>query len=52
MAMPPPSLDATFGLADRQGLPVDIHLHERGAIGLASLNGICERAGRLACRAG
>lgn len=41
------SLDATFGLADRQGLPVDIHLHERGAIGLASLNGICDRARAL-----
>lgn len=40
-------LDAVFGLADRHGKGVDIHLHEPGELGLFSLELIVERARAL-----
>jgi cytosine deaminase len=36
-------LDIVFGLAERHGAPVDIHLHEEGRIGCASMRAIAER---------
>ena len=36
-------LDVVFGLAERHGAPVDIHLHERGRDGCATLRAIAER---------
>ena len=36
-------LDVVFGLAERYGAPVDIHLHERGRAGCATLRAIAER---------
>lgn len=40
-------LDIVFGLAERHGVPVDIHLHEAGAGGCASLRAIAERTRAL-----
>ncbi len=40
-------LDAVFGLADRHGKPVDIHLHEPAELGLFSLELIVERTRAL-----
>nr|WP_282571884.1 amidohydrolase family protein [Roseomonas acroporae] len=40
-------LDVVFGLAERFGRPVDIHLHEPGALGAFSLELILERAEAL-----
>lgn len=40
-------LDAVFALADRHGKPVDIHLHEPGALGAFSLEMIVERTRAL-----
>lgn len=40
-------LDAVFGLAERRGVGVDIHLHETGELGLFSLELIVERARAL-----
>jgi cytosine/creatinine deaminase len=37
------SLAVTFGLADRFGKPIDIHLHEPGEIGASAVAKICER---------
>jgi cytosine deaminase len=37
-------LDVVFGLADRHGKPVDLHLHDRGLPGLAQLRAIADRA--------
>jgi cytosine/creatinine deaminase len=36
-------LDALFALAQRTGAPIDIHLHEPGAVGLATIAAIVER---------
>ncbi|WP_167108497.1 amidohydrolase [Amycolatopsis granulosa] len=36
-------LDILFGLAERHGVPVDVHLHEPGELGLFSLGKIIER---------
>ncbi len=40
-------LDAIFALADKKGVPVDIHLHEPGELGLFSLEEICARTKAL-----
>lgn len=44
---PKGSLDVVFGLADRHGKPVDIHLHELGELGAFSLEMIFERTRAL-----
>src|SRR5690606_14538230 len=36
-------LDIVFGLAEKYGLPIDIHLHEPGDLGLFSIDLIVER---------
>jgi cytosine deaminase len=36
-------LDVVFGLASRHGAPVDIHLHEAGLVGCATMRAIAER---------
>ena len=41
------SLDALFALAARHGVPVDIHLHEAGAVGARSLALILDRTEAL-----
>ena len=40
-------LDVVFGLAERHGRPVDIHLHEPGELGAFSLELILERTAAL-----
>jgi cytosine deaminase len=40
-------LDILFGLADRHGKPMDIHLHDRGPAGLAELRAIAGRTEAL-----
>ena len=40
-------LDAVFGLAEKHGKPVDIHLHEAGEMGAFSVEMIVERARAL-----
>jgi cytosine/creatinine deaminase len=40
-------LDAVFGLADRYGVPVDIHLHEPAELGAFSMELIVERTKAL-----
>jgi cytosine/adenosine deaminase-related metal-dependent hydrolase len=40
-------LDVVFGLAERHGSPIDIHLHERGELGAFSLELILERTEAL-----
>ncbi|MFD3607851.1 amidohydrolase [Streptomyces atroolivaceus] len=40
-------LDLVFGIADRHGIGVDIHLHDRGAKGLEALRGIIARTRAL-----
>lgn len=40
-------LDAVFGLAERHGAPVDIHLHEPGEMGAFSMELIIERTRAL-----
>lgn len=40
-------LDAIFGIAERHGVGVDIHLHEPGELGLFSLQEICARTTAL-----
>jgi cytosine deaminase len=44
---PVASLDALFAIADRRGCPVDIHLHEPGAMGAFSLGLILDRTHAL-----
>ncbi|WP_329490690.1 amidohydrolase [Kitasatospora sp. NBC_01246] len=39
----PSQLDQVFGLAERYGLPLDIHLHDTGERGLAPLHDIAAR---------
>ncbi|WP_455352166.1 amidohydrolase [Streptomyces sp. SYSU K217416] len=41
-------LDLLFGLAERRGVPLDIHLHDGGASGLAQLTAIARRTAALA----
>ena len=36
-------LDTVFGIAERQGVGIDIHLHEAGELGLFSVQEICAR---------
>ncbi|WAM15407.1 amidohydrolase family protein [Rhodococcus sp. JS3073] len=36
-------LDTVFGIAERHGLPIDIHLHDTGETGTATLTDIAER---------
>lgn len=40
-------LDAVFGLAERVGRGVDVHLHETGELGAFTLELICERVAAL-----
>ncbi|MBL1291528.1 amidohydrolase family protein [Streptomyces sp. For3] len=40
-------LDLVFGIADRHGIGVDIHLHDRGAKGTEALRGIIDRTRAL-----
>ncbi|MHC6591531.1 amidohydrolase [Arthrobacter sp. C152] len=40
-------LDIVFGLAEKYGLPVDVHLHEPGQLGLFSMELILERTRAL-----
>ena len=40
---PKGQLDAVFGLAERHGKPIDIHLHEDGELGAFSMEMIIER---------
>ncbi|CAH1677568.1 Cytosine deaminase [Hyphomicrobiales bacterium] len=40
-------LDAIFGLAEKYGRPIDIHLHERGEMGAFSMDLIIERTRAL-----
>jgi cytosine deaminase len=40
-------LDIVFGLAERHGKPIDIHLHETGELGLFTLDLILERTEAL-----
>lgn len=44
---PAKSLDVLFGLADRHGKPVDIHLHEPGELGAFALDLILDRVAAL-----
>lgn len=44
---PEEQLDLVFGLADRYGVGLDLHLHERGDQGLASLRRILDRTRAL-----
>lgn len=44
---PAKSLDVLFGLADRHGKPVDIHLHEPGELGAFTLDLILDRVAAL-----
>jgi len=41
------SLDTLFGIAERRGCPIDIHLHEPGAMGAFSLDLILQRTAAL-----
>jgi cytosine/creatinine deaminase len=43
-------LDTVFGIADRKGAKIDIHLHERGELGLFELELIVERTRALGMR--
>lgn len=40
-------LDVVFGLAEKFGVPVDVHLHERGSLGAFSIELIAERTAAL-----
>jgi cytosine/adenosine deaminase-related metal-dependent hydrolase len=40
-------LDTIFGMADRKGAKIDIHLHEPGELGLYEMNLICDRTAAL-----
>ncbi|MFJ8885484.1 amidohydrolase [Streptomyces sp. NPDC102402] len=44
---PEEQLDAVFGIADRHGVGLDIHLHDRGAKGLEAMRGIIDRTRAL-----
>lgn len=45
-------LDIVFGLAQKHGRPIDIHLHEPGEMGAFSLDLILERTAALGLRGG
>lgn len=47
---PAQSLDVLFGLADKHGKPLDIHLHEPGELGAFSLDLILDRVRALDMR--
>lgn len=47
---PAQSLDLLFGLADKHGKPIDIHLHEPGELGAFSLDLILDRVQALGMR--
>lgn len=49
-ADPVEHLDIVFGLADKHGVPIDIHLHEPGELGLFSLRLTLERVRALGLR--
>ena len=36
-------LDGIFGIAEKHGVGIDIHVHEPGEVGIHSIEGICER---------
>ncbi|MEU7118830.1 amidohydrolase [Streptomyces zaomyceticus] len=40
-------LDVVFGIADRHGVGVDIHLHDRGEKGMRAMHGIVDRTRAL-----
>lgn len=40
-------LDTIFGMADRKGAKIDIHLHEPGELGLYEMGLICDRTAAL-----
>lgn len=40
-------LDAVFGIAERFGVGIDLHLHDQGETGLSALLAICERSKAL-----
>lgn len=40
-------LDTIFGIADRKGAKIDIHLHEPGELGLYEIGLICDRTAAL-----
>src|SRR5438270_7676759 len=44
---PAGQLDGIFGIAERRGVGLDIHLHEPGELGLSNLREICERTAAL-----
>jgi cytosine/adenosine deaminase-related metal-dependent hydrolase len=46
-ADPVEHLDIVFGLAEKHGVPIDIHLHEPGELGLFSLHLVLERVRAL-----
>lgn len=43
-------LDVVFGIAEKRGVDVDIHLHEAGTMGAFSIEEICARTQCSACR--
>ena len=43
-------LDLVFGIADRHGIGLDIHLHDRGETGLATMRAIIDRTRALSLR--
>lgn len=47
---PAQSLDVLFGLADKHGKPIDIHLHEPGDLGAFTLDLILDRTQALGMR--
>src|SRR5205085_2201543 len=40
-------LDVVFGVAEKHGVDVDIHLHDAGTLGLFTIQEICERTRAL-----
>ena len=40
-------LDGIFGVADKHGVGIDIHVHEPGLLGIHSIEGVCERTEAL-----
>jgi cytosine/creatinine deaminase len=44
---PAGQLDGIFGVAERRGVGLDIHLHEPGELGISNLREICERTAAL-----
>jgi cytosine/creatinine deaminase len=44
---PSAHLDVVFGIAERRGVDVDIHLHDAGALGVFTIEDICARTSAL-----